>query len=137
MGYYVDEGSGKVCGTWMTPPGCHFEYHDKQNHREIWIVADEDGEVLQEAVLWPSIEAMAAAGIDVSGFPVRTSSLSGPDLAYWVARANARGSVQDVNIRRQHYGSKCQYMAAGHEASQRAFVAETLGDGLPPRDDWQ
>lgn len=66
LGYYVDEGTGRVCSTSMAPSGCHFEFKDKKGFREVWIVADQDGEVLQEAVFWPSLEALAAAGVDVS-----------------------------------------------------------------------
>lgn len=65
-GYYVDGGSGKVCCTAIPPAGCHFEFHEKESFREIWIVADLDGEVLQEVVFWPSLEALAAAGVDVT-----------------------------------------------------------------------
>lgn len=66
LGYYVDEGTGRVCSTAMAPSGCHFEFKDKEGFREVWIVADQDGEVLQEAVFWLSLEALAAAGVDVS-----------------------------------------------------------------------
>ena len=64
-GYYVDEGSGKVCSTDTPPAGCHFEFHEKASYVSVWIIA-EDGEVLQENVLWPSLEALAAAGVDVT-----------------------------------------------------------------------
>ena len=68
LGYYVEEASGKVCSTAVPPYGCHFEFHEKPTYREIWVVADQDGEVLQEAVFWPSLEALAAAGVDISGY---------------------------------------------------------------------
>lgn len=55
-----------MCGTTTPPAGCHFEFHEKETHRQIWIVADSDGEVLQEVVFWPSLEALAAAGVDVT-----------------------------------------------------------------------
>ena len=60
-GYYVDEGAGRVCSTATPPFGCHFEFKDKEGFREVWIVADQDGEVLLQAVFWDSLEALAAA----------------------------------------------------------------------------
>lgn len=64
-GFYVDEGSGKVYSTADARPGFRFEFHNKGDHHEIWLIA-EDGEVHQEAVLWPSLDAMSTVGIDVS-----------------------------------------------------------------------
>ena len=60
-GYYVDELTGLVCGTAAAPSGCHFEFKDKRGFREVWIVADQSGEVLLQAVFWDSLEALAAA----------------------------------------------------------------------------
>lgn len=67
LGYYVDQGNGMVCSTAMAPSGCHFEFKDKEGFNEVWIVADRDGEVLQEMVFWPSLEELAAGGVDVTG----------------------------------------------------------------------
>lgn len=66
QGFYVDEGSGKVKSTEQAPDGCHFEFHDKGSYVSVWIVADSDGEVLQENVLWPSLTALSEAGVDVT-----------------------------------------------------------------------
>ena len=60
-GYYVDEWTGLVCSTSKAPSGCHFEFKVKEDYHEVWIVADKDGEVLQEAVFWESLEALVAA----------------------------------------------------------------------------
>ena len=60
-GYYVDEWTGLVCSTAAAPSGCHFEFKDKRGFREVWIVADQSGEVLLQAVFWDSLEALAAA----------------------------------------------------------------------------
>lgn len=65
-GYYVDEGSGKCCSTENAPLGCHFKLQDNGGYKTVAIIADCDGEVLQEPVFWPSLEAMSDAGIDVS-----------------------------------------------------------------------
>ena len=59
-GYYVDEWTGLVCSTSKAPSGCHFEFKVKEGYHEVWIVADKDGEVLQEAVFWESLEALVA-----------------------------------------------------------------------------
>ncbi len=66
QGFYVDEGSGKVKSTEKAPDGCHFEFHDKGSYVAVWIVADSDGEVLQESVLWTSLTALSEAGVDVT-----------------------------------------------------------------------
>ena len=67
LGYYVDEGTGMVHSTAMAPFGCHFEFKVKDGFNEVWIVADRDGEVLQEMVFWPSLEELANAGVEVTG----------------------------------------------------------------------
>lgn len=64
-----------------------------------------------------------------------TNELSGPDLCYWVARANARGGGQEGNILRRHYGE----LAIGDpvdESSKRAFIESKLGPVLPDRRLW-
>ena len=60
-GYYVDEWTGLVCSTSKAPSGCHCEFKVKEGYHEVWIVADKDGEVLQEAVFWDSLEALVGA----------------------------------------------------------------------------
>ena len=62
-GYYVDEWTGLVCSTSKAPSGCHFEFEFKvkEGYHEVWIVADQDGEVLLQAVFWDSLEALVAA----------------------------------------------------------------------------
>jgi len=70
IGYYVDEGSGKVCSTETPPAGCRFELHETLDCREIRIVA-EDGKILQANVFWPSLEALADAGVDVTRLVIR------------------------------------------------------------------
>jgi hypothetical protein len=69
-GYYVDEGSGRICSTAEPPANCHFEFHSDAGFAEVWIVK-ESGEVHQENMLWPSLEAMREAGIDVGEFVER------------------------------------------------------------------
>lgn len=57
-GYYVSE-SGRVCSTETAPIGCHFEIEVEGDYKKLLIIADSDGEVLQEFVFWPSLlEAM-------------------------------------------------------------------------------
>lgn len=63
-GYYVNV-NGAVCCADVAPRGCHFSFHDKKAYREVWIVSDRDGEVIEEYVLWPSLTAMAAGGVDL------------------------------------------------------------------------
>ena len=46
--------------------GLSLEFKIRGGYQEAWIVSDTDFEVLQEVVLWPSLEALAAAGVDVS-----------------------------------------------------------------------
>ena len=60
-GYYVDEWTGLVCSTSKAPFGCHFEFKVREGYHEVWIVSNKDGEVLQEAVFWESLEALGAA----------------------------------------------------------------------------
>lgn len=60
-GYYVDQWTGLVCSTSKAPSGCHFEFKVREGYHEVWIVADKDGEVLQEVVFWESLEALVAA----------------------------------------------------------------------------
>lgn len=64
-GYYVDV-NGKACCADLAPNGCHFSFRDEKTYREIWIVKDEDGEVCEQYVLWPTIAAMVEAGVDVT-----------------------------------------------------------------------
>lgn len=66
-----------------------------------------------------------------------TVDLSGQDLAYWVARANMRGSRYERDILRRHYGNGTPKHERCDEPSMRAFVHEKLGDTLPPRVEWQ
>jgi hypothetical protein len=68
---------------------------------------------------------------------MRTASVTGQDLAYWVARANMHGSPQKHNILRRHYGESPSTHEPCDEASMRKFVAAKLGDTLPPRAAWQ
>lgn len=64
-----------------------------------------------------------------------TSTLTGPDLAYWVARANMRGHAQEGNVLRRHYGS-ANRNDPGAEPSMRAFVCQKIGPVLPDRSTW-
>lgn len=67
---------------------------------------------------------------------MQTRELTGPDLNYWVARANMFGSPQDVNVLRCHYGS-ASVRDPIDEASKRVFVEGKLGPVLPERIHWQ
>lgn len=73
-GYYVDPGSGEIRSTQTPPDGCHFEFEQKETYLEILLVADSDGEVIEEMVFWPSKEALEAA-IQVDHLQKKTSSL--------------------------------------------------------------
>ena len=65
-----------------------------------------------------------------------TEELTGPDLDYWVARANAAGSRQPAKVLRRHYGTHVRGEPAD-EPSKRAFVEGKLGSVLPERGLWQ
>lgn len=67
---------------------------------------------------------------------MQTASLTGPDLAYWVARANLRGHTQDVNVVRRHYGMDNRN-DPGTEPAMRDFVNQKIGPVLPDRRTWQ
>lgn len=67
---------------------------------------------------------------------MHTAALTGPDLAYWVARANLRGHAQAVNVLRRHYGTNNRNDPSA-EASMRAFVSHKIGSVLPDRSTWQ
>lgn len=56
---------------------------------------------------------------------MNTLDLTGPDLAYWVARANLPGHAQERNVLRRHYGD-VNRNAPTAEASMRAFVAAKI-----------
>lgn len=64
-GYFVDH-DGHICCADVAPRGCHFSIVEKESHREIWIVKDTDGEVIDEYVLWSSLEDMSANGVDTT-----------------------------------------------------------------------
>lgn len=66
---------------------------------------------------------------------METSTLTGPDLAYWVARANMRGHAQEGNVLRRHYGLASRN-DPGAEPSMRAFVFQIIGPVLPDRRAW-
>lgn len=68
---------------------------------------------------------------------METANLTGQDLAYWVARANARHSRHEAAVQRKHYGAGQPLHDPVLEPSMRKFVAETLGDTLPARSEWQ
>jgi hypothetical protein len=64
-----------------------------------------------------------------------TNELIGPDLSYWVARANLSGSRHEADVLRRDYG------LADHDdptdaPSKRAFVESKFGPVLPERSKW-
>lgn len=67
---------------------------------------------------------------------MRTTTLSGQDLAYWVARANMMGSMQEQNVLRRHYGEGPSSHEPACEPAMVAFVAGKYGDELPARELW-
>jgi hypothetical protein len=73
QGYYVNQG-GDVCSIATPPEGCHFLFESKETYQMVSIVISATCEVHDEYVLWPSLEAMSAAGVDVSAFRERPSS---------------------------------------------------------------
>jgi ABC-type arginine transport system ATPase subunit len=71
-GFYCDE-SGKVQSTAEgAPEGFHFSFEEKSTYRQVLIVETQTGEVKDEYVLWPTLEALSEAGVDVSGFHKRS-----------------------------------------------------------------
>ena len=66
---------------------------------------------------------------------METATLTGSDLAYWVARANMRGHAQEGNVLRRNYGSASRN-DPGAEPSMRAFVCQKIGPVLPDRSAW-
>lgn len=67
---------------------------------------------------------------------MQTADLQGPDLAYWVARANMRGSPFDRDVLRRHYGASPHHDPSDEHA-MRDFVARRIGPTLPDRSEWQ
>lgn len=65
-----------------------------------------------------------------------TKDLTGPDLCYWVARANAHGSRHESNVLRRHYGEGPNSDPVD-EPAKRAFIQSKLGQVLPERSLWQ
>lgn len=67
-GYYID-ANGNLCCADVAPRDCYFEIKALETHKQVWIVADEDGKVIEEYVLWPSLDellgAMVQADVDV------------------------------------------------------------------------
>ena len=58
---------------------------------------------------------------------METSTLTGPDLAYWVARANMRGHAQEGNVLRRHYGSPSRNdPAQSHQCGRLCFKKSAL-----------
>lgn len=68
---------------------------------------------------------------------MRSTELTGPDLAYWVARANNKGSRQENNVLRRHFGFGIAKHESGAEPGMRTFVIEKFGDELPGTGMWQ
>lgn len=66
---------------------------------------------------------------------VLVAELHGPDLSYWVARANMRGSAQERNVLFDQY-SGCGTADPRLEECMREFVRNKLGTVLPPRNFW-
>ena len=66
---------------------------------------------------------------------MNTLDLTGPDLAYWVARANLLGHAQAQNVIRRHYG-ELNRNDPSDEPSMRAFVMNKIGHVLPERSVW-
>lgn len=67
---------------------------------------------------------------------MKTETLTGPDLAYWVARANMRGHAQERNVIRGQYGNASRNDPSD-EPSMREFVCRKIGLVLPDRSTWQ
>lgn len=63
-GYYVDCDGRALCAD-VPPKGCHFHFVDEITHKGVWIVKDLDFEVLEQYVLWPSLEAISDFGVDI------------------------------------------------------------------------
>ena len=57
-----------MCSCAVAPAGYHFSFKDAATYREIWIIDAESGEVFEEYVWWPSLQAMADGGVDVSTY---------------------------------------------------------------------
>ncbi len=68
---------------------------------------------------------------------INVADLSGQDLAYWVARANARNSKDACNILRRHYGTGQPRHCVSAEKAMRTFVTEKVGNSVPDRTHWQ
>lgn len=65
IGFFVD-CNGNTKSNQIPIQGCHFEYQKKDGYEGISIVVSKTGEVVDEFVFWPSLEALAAAGVDVT-----------------------------------------------------------------------
>lgn len=66
---------------------------------------------------------------------VLVAELCGPDLSYWVARANTKGSAQESSVLYGQYAC-CRVTDSQLEDCMRQFVQNRLGAVLPPRVFW-
>jgi len=58
--YYVDF-NGTINSTDTPPEGHHIEFLQQQCYEEVYVVSDQDGKVIEEAVLWDSLEELTKA----------------------------------------------------------------------------
>ncbi len=65
---------------------------------------------------------------------IAVEQMTGQDLAYWIARANA---PHDANIVRRHYDGETPRHEPIDEPSMRRFVAEKFGAEVSERKQWQ
>lgn len=73
VGYYVDVNS-VVCSTEVAPAGCHFEYEVHPTFNEVHIIVTATGEYDESYVLWPSLDALKEAGVDISNYASEKTS---------------------------------------------------------------
>lgn len=64
LGYFVDDNGRVLCAD-IPPDGCHFVKEACRTHDEVWIVANDDDEVLGEYVLHRSLDELERIGVDI------------------------------------------------------------------------
>lgn len=69
-GFYVDS-NGEICNVEMAPDGCHYEFHEQKGYTEVWVVANRDGAVGEQAVLHPTLKSLRESGVNVSANQVK------------------------------------------------------------------
>lgn len=58
MGWYVDNRDGLIYSTNTERNGYRVEIVNKNNFKEVWVIADKTDEVVEEAVYWENLNSL-------------------------------------------------------------------------------